>query len=98
VVADKGHLRELRRWAVDDAASTKVRLLREFDQTAVASGTLEVDDPYFGSDEDFDICVSVVERACRGLVQQLRAELAEVTDLTEETELTDRSGPDTRRA
>lgn len=90
LAADQGHARDLRRWAPDARASAKVRLLREFDQTAVDSGRLEVDDPYFGSDEDFDRCVLVVERSCRGLVEYLRAELTELT------ELTDRSVPAAR--
>ncbi len=77
VVADHGHARDLRRWAPDALASAKVRLLREFDPTAVESGTLEVDDPYFGRAEDFDRCLIVVERACRGIVERLRVELAE---------------------
>ena len=75
VVADEGHLHALRRWAPDAHASAKVRLLREFDQNAVGSGTLEVDDPYFGNAEDFDRCLRVVERACRGIVEHLRVEL-----------------------
>jgi len=76
VVADEGHLRDLQRLAPDAEALAKVRLLREFDQTAVESGTLDVDDPYFGGAEDFDRCLSEVERACEGLVEHLRAELA----------------------
>jgi protein-tyrosine phosphatase len=76
VAADRGHVRDLRRWAPDAHAATKVRLLREFDATAVGSGTLEVDDPYYGDAEHFDRCLTVVERACRGLVEHLRAELA----------------------
>jgi protein-tyrosine phosphatase len=86
VVADEGHLRDLRRWAPDAHASAKVRLLREFDPTAVDSGTVEVDDPFFGGTEDFDHCVSVVERACQGLVGHLRAEFAERTTLAERAE------------
>lgn len=77
VVADEGHLRDLRRWAPDAHASAKVRLLREFDPAAVDAGTLEVDDPYFGNAEDFDRCLSVVEGACRGLTKHLDAKLAQ---------------------
>lgn len=77
VVADQGHVRDLRHWAPDEVASAKVRLLREFDPAAVRSGTLEVDDPYFGDAEGFDRCLSEVERACRGLVEHLRTELAD---------------------
>ena len=86
VVADEGHVRELRRWAPDAHASAKVRLLREFDPTAVDVGTLEVDDPYFGDAEDFDRCLIEVERACRGIVEHLRATLAEQTTLAERAE------------
>ena len=77
VVADEGHLRDLRGWAPDDHALAKVRLLREFDPTAIDSGTLEVDDPYFGDAADFDHCLTVVERACQGIVEHLAAALPE---------------------
>jgi protein-tyrosine phosphatase len=77
VAADEGHVRDLRRLAPDAQASARVRLLREFDPTAVESGTLEVDDPYYGDAGDFDRCLTEVERACQGLVGHLRAELSE---------------------
>lgn len=82
VVADEGHVRDLRRWAPDARASAKVRLLREFDPTAVDSDHLEVDDPYYGDAADFDRCVTVVERACRGLVEHLRIELSKRSETT----------------
>ena len=92
VVADQGHARELRRWAPDDLARAKVRLLREFDPTAVDSGTLEVDDPYYGGAERFAHCLTVVERACRGLVEHLRAELPELPELAGLSELSELTG------
>jgi protein-tyrosine phosphatase len=76
LAADSGHVRDLRRWAPDDAASAKVRLLREFDPVAVSSDQLEVDDPYYGGPEDFDRCLTEVERACRCLLEHLRASSA----------------------
>jgi protein-tyrosine phosphatase len=72
LAADQGHVRDLRRWAPDAAATAKVRLLREFDPAAVDAGLLEVDDPYFGGPADFDRCLTEVEQACRGLVEHLR--------------------------
>lgn len=83
VVADQGHLRDLRRWAPDAGALAKVRLLREFDPAAVESGTLEVDDPYYGNAEDFDRCLTVVESACRGIAAHVDAELARRSDPAE---------------
>ncbi len=83
VVADLGHRHDLRRWAADADASAKVRLLREFDPSAVDAGTLEVDDPYFGDGDDFDRCLTVVERACRGMVAHVRAELADRSERSE---------------
>ena len=76
LAADQGHVRDLRRWAPDTAAATKVRLLREFDPTSLNAGTLEVDDPYFGDAEAFDRCLIEVEGACRGIVEHVRTEVA----------------------
>ena len=76
LVADRGHLERLREWAPTEADAAKVRLIREFDEDAVAAGTLEVDDPYFGDAADFERCLGEVERACAGVVAHLRSTLA----------------------
>jgi protein-tyrosine phosphatase len=98
VVADRGHLRDLRQWAPDAQASAKVRLLREFDATAVDLATLEVDDPYYGSAEGFDRCLTEVERACRGLVAHLRRTLDEVGNPADGIEAVDLAKPANSRA
>jgi protein-tyrosine phosphatase len=71
LVADRGHERELRSWAPDQAARDKIRLLRSFDPEAVAAGTEEMDDPWYGGPADFERCLGEVERACAGLVSWL---------------------------
>ena len=71
LAADRGHVRELRRLARRPEDAAKVRLLREFDMAAVAAGTLEVDDPWYGGTADFERCLAEVEAACHGLIDQL---------------------------
>ena len=53
-------------------AAAKVRLLREFDPSA-AGGDLDVPDPYFGGPDGFADVFDMVERACAGLLEHLRA-------------------------
>jgi low molecular weight protein-tyrosine phosphatase len=79
LVADRGHERQLRAWAPDDAARDKIRLLRTFDPRAVAAGRLEVDDPWYGGADDFERCVVEVEEASVGLVDWLTETLADRT-------------------
>ena len=67
LAADAGHASVLRRWARTPADAAKVHLLREFDPAAVAAGTLEIDDPWYGDEEDFVRCFTEVEAACRGV-------------------------------
>jgi protein-tyrosine phosphatase len=76
LAADAGHASVLRRWARTRQDAAKVHLLREFDPEAVAAGTLEVDDPWYGDDEDFVRCFTEVEAACHGVVARVTAELA----------------------
>jgi protein-tyrosine phosphatase len=72
VAMDRTNQRDLEALAPDDAARAKVRLLREFDPQAVAAGDLEVPDPYYGGEDGFADVVAMVQRACAGLLDELR--------------------------
>ena len=71
IALDRANLRELLAIAPDEEAAEKVRLLREFDPAA--SGELDVPDPYYGGDRGFETVLDLVEAACRGLLDELRA-------------------------
>jgi protein-tyrosine phosphatase len=58
--------------APDAAAREKVRLLREFDRHAMATGNVDVPDPYFGGPGGFEDVLDLVEHACAGLLDELR--------------------------
>jgi protein-tyrosine phosphatase len=67
---DRGNLRGLRRLAPDPATAERIRLLRSYDPEA--GDDLDVPDPYYGGPEGFEHALDLVERACNGLVAQLR--------------------------
>jgi protein-tyrosine phosphatase len=71
IALDRSNLRELLLRAPDEDAAEKVRLLREFDPAA--AGDLDVPDPYYGGDRGFETVLDMVESACRGLIDELRA-------------------------
>ena len=71
IAMDRGNLRELLAVAPDEDAAEKVRLLREFDPAS--AGDLDVPDPYYGGDRGFETVLDLVEAACRGLIDELRA-------------------------
>ena len=71
---DDANLRSLRAMAPDDGARGKLRLLRSFDPTAPRGA--EVPDPYYGGQRGFDDVIDICERACRGVLEHLRADHA----------------------
>jgi protein-tyrosine phosphatase len=75
LAADAGHASVLRRWARTPQDAAKVRLLREFDPESVAAGTLEIDDPWYGDEEDFVRCFTEVEAGCRGVADWVTAQM-----------------------
>jgi protein-tyrosine phosphatase len=70
---DRRNAADLRRMAPTREDAAKIRLLREFDPSA-ARGDLDVPDPYFGGADGFEDVFDMVERACAGLLRNLRGE------------------------
>ena len=70
---DRSNHRALLSLAADEESRAKVRMLREYDPEAVASGDLDVPDPYYGGERGFEDVLDLVERACRGLLDDLKS-------------------------
>ena len=69
LVMDEDNYETVLSRAPDDAAKDKVHFLRTFDPDA---DDLIVPDPYYGTDDDFEHMLTLIEAACDGLVEQLR--------------------------
>jgi protein-tyrosine phosphatase len=72
LAADRSNLRDLRAVA-PPAAAARLHLLREFDPASEGAPDLDVPDPYYGGDEGFERVLDLIEAACRGLLDELRA-------------------------
>ncbi|HEX8092286.1 low molecular weight protein-tyrosine-phosphatase [Jatrophihabitans sp.] len=75
IALDGGHvsrLGQLARLAEDPAdAAASINLLRSYDPAAVATGELDLPDPYYGGAAEFQIALTQIEAACAGLAQAL---------------------------
>jgi protein-tyrosine phosphatase len=67
--ANAAALRDLTAWA--GRPSLPIRRLRSFDPDAVATGDLDVPDPYYGGADGFPRVLAMIEAACRGVVAEL---------------------------
>jgi protein-tyrosine phosphatase len=74
VALDEDNERDLRRLAPDAHEAAKIRLLRSFDPAA--DGDVTIPDPYYGSPEDFEEALDLIEAACDGLVGWVGEEIA----------------------
>jgi protein-tyrosine phosphatase len=70
---DAENAADLQRVAPDAESAEKIRLFREYDPEAVAAGDLDVPDPYYGEDDGFERVLDMVERASRGLMEDVRS-------------------------
>jgi len=73
---DRQNLTDMRALAPHAAAAGKLHLFREFDPSAVQSGDLEVPDPYFGGEDGFEVVLELIDRACDGLIAEIRSTMA----------------------
>jgi protein-tyrosine phosphatase len=73
LAADRRNLRELRAVMPADATAD-VTLLRGFDPASDGAPDLDVPDPYYGGDDGFEHVLDLVDAACRGLLDRLRAD------------------------
>ena len=74
---DRQNLSDMRALAPHAAAAGKLHLFREFDPLAVQSGDLEVPDPYFGGEDGFEVVLELIDRACDGLIAEIRSTMAD---------------------
>ena len=77
LVADRGHERALLRLAPSAEDRDKVRLFRSFDPESVAADDLEMDDPWWGDDRDFDRTYAEVRAAVPGVVDHVRERISD---------------------
>lgn len=68
IAMDRGHRRELLARA-GGRRSADIKMMREYDAQA---NDPDVPDPYYGGEDGFETMYSILEPACRGLLQSLR--------------------------
>ena len=74
LAADRQNVGALRAVARDDEDTAKIHLLRAFDPASAAAGDLDVPDPYYGGEDGFEHVFDLIEAACEGLLDRLRAD------------------------
>ena len=71
VAMDRGHLRDLERM-LPLGSECEVRLLLSYGPSSAVLDVLDVPDPYYGGPSGFDDVLAMIERACRGLLDEVR--------------------------
>lgn len=84
VCLDRGHRQTLaglaRKASGDDRYEDRLVLLRSFDRRS--GGDVDVPDPYYGQDAEFEACLDLVEAGCRGLAAHLVGRFGTTDGLT----------------
>ena len=73
LAADRSNLRDLLGIA-PPGARDRIQLLRAYDPDSAGAPDLDVPDPYYGGDDGFEQVIDLIEAACRGLLEELRAD------------------------
>jgi protein-tyrosine phosphatase len=73
IALGRNHLRQLQQLGVD---GDRIRMLRSFDPRSAAHA-LDVDDPYYGDNADFEEVFTVIEAALPGLHEWVDEQLAQ---------------------
>jgi protein-tyrosine phosphatase len=78
VVMEKSHLRWLVKRAPKSADTARVRLLLSYPTRRAGHGdSLEIPDPFFGGEAEFESCLDLVQTGCAALLGELAVELAQ---------------------
>jgi protein-tyrosine phosphatase len=73
VAMDRSNERALNDLAPDESARAKIHLLREFDPASAGCENLDVPDPYHGGPRGFETVLDLLQSACEGLLEWVRA-------------------------
>jgi protein-tyrosine phosphatase len=73
VCMDRGHRQTLQglahAYCGDERYDERLVMLRGFNRRA--GGAVDVPDPYYGNEQDFETCLAMIESGCAGLVDHL---------------------------
>ena len=78
VVMDASHQEALQAFAPEETSRARMQFLRQFDPEEPAD--LDVPDPYYGTDQDFEDVLVMVERSVSRLVDEVARTLFSSTD------------------
>lgn len=73
VAMDRSNEHALSRLAPDESSRKKIHLMREFDPTNAGGEDLDVPDPYHGGPRGFEMVLDLLQSACAGLLERVRA-------------------------
>jgi protein-tyrosine phosphatase len=73
VAMDRSNEQALTRLAPNERAREKIHLMREFDPANMGGEDLDVPDPYYGGAQGFETVLDLLQDACEGLLERVRA-------------------------